>query len=38
VAVVSVENKAMQHICQKLGFVLRDMEDNKLLKAELTLS
>ncbi len=37
-AVVSVENKAMQHICQKLGFVLRDMEDNKLLKAELMLS
>jgi acetyltransferase len=38
IAVMSVENKGMQHICQKLGFALRDMEDNKLIKAELALS
>jgi len=38
IAVMSAENKAMQHICQKMGFVLRDMDDNKLMKAELALS
>ncbi len=37
VGVVSVENDAMQRLCRKLGFSLHEMEDKKLVKAELTL-
>ncbi len=37
VGVLSVENKPMQHVCEKLGFSLHDMGDNKLVKAELIL-
>jgi acetyltransferase len=37
IGVVSVENDAMQRLCRKLGFSLHEMEDKKLVKAELTL-
>ncbi len=37
VGVISVENEAMQKLCRKLGFTLHEMEDKKLVKAELVL-
>lgn len=37
IGVISVENDAMQKLCRKLGFALREMEDKKLVKAELVL-
>lgn len=37
IGVISVENNAMQHLCRKLGFTLHEMEDKKLVRAELAL-
>ena len=37
VGVISAENDGMQKLCQKLGFSLHEMEDKKLVKAEMTL-